>query len=80
MEKLLLSLLIIFVIKHIVEIWLIFTYKKLIKGGIILGAMEAIEIPIIVYLIINGGIVMFLIVVFTEIIEWLIIPYLTFKK
>ena len=80
MNNLLLFLTLIFIIKHIIEIWLIFTYQKLIKGGIILGAMEAVEIPLIIYLIMKVGLIVFLIIVLVEIIEWLTIGHLTFKR
>ena len=69
-----------FVIINIVQTWLIFTYKLLIKGGIIIGAMEAIEIPLIIYLIIKEGIIGFLIVVFVEIVQWSVIAYFSTRS
>jgi len=75
MSNLLFLLIFIFVIINIIQTWLIFTYKLLIKGGIIIGAMEAIEVPLIIYIIIKGGIVGFLVVVFVEIIQWPTIAY-----
>ena len=80
MNSLLFFLILIYVAKHIIEIWLLFTYKKLVKGGVILGAMASIDIPFILYLIIKGGVMAFLVVVFVEVTEWLIIPYLTLKR
>jgi len=80
MNSLLFFLILIYVAKHIIEIWLLFTYKKLVKGGVILGAMASIDIPFILYLIIKGGAMGFLVVVFVEVTEWLIIPYLTLKR
>lgn len=80
MNTLLFFLILIYIAKHVIEIWLIFTYKKLIKGGLILGAIAAIDIPLIIYLITKGGVTGFLVVVFVEITEWLIIPYLTLKR
>ena len=80
MDSLLFFLILIYVAKHIIEIWLLFTYKKLVKGGVILGAMASIDIPFILYLIIKGGVMGFWIVVFVEVTEWLIIPYLTLKR
>jgi len=80
MNSLLFFLILIYVAKHIIEIWLLFTYKKLVKGGVILGAMASIDIPFILYLIIKGGVMGFCIVVFVEVTEWLIIPYLTLKR
>jgi len=69
MPNLLFLLILIFVTINIVQTWLIFTYKLLIKGGIIIGGMEAIEIPLIIYLILKGGIIGFLVVLFVEIIQ-----------
>lgn len=80
MDSLLFFLILIYVAKHIVEIWLLFTYKKLVKGGVVLGAMASIDIPFILYLIIKGGVMCFWIVVFVEVTEWLIISYLTLKR
>ena len=80
MNSLLFFLILIYVAKHIIEIWLLFTYKKLVKGGVILGAMASIDIPFILYLIIKGGVMGFCIVVFVEVTEWLIILYLTLKR
>ena len=76
----LLLLILIVVIINIVQTWLIFTYKLLIKGGIIIGAMEAIEIPLIIYLIIKEGIIGFLIVVFVEIVQWSVIAYFSTRS
>jgi len=76
----LLLLILIFVIINIVQTWLIFTYKLLIKEGIIIGAMEAIEIPLIIYLIIKEGIIGFLIVVFVEIVQWSVIAYFSTRS
>jgi len=80
MNNLLFLLILIFIIINIVQTWLIFTYKLLIKGGIIIGAMEAIEIPLIIYLIIKGGIIGFLVVVFVEIVQWSFIAYFSTKS
>jgi len=80
MNSLLFLLISIFIIINIVQTWLIFTYKLLIKGGIIIGAMEAIEIPLIIYLIIKGGIIGFLVVVFVEIVQWSFIAYFSTKS
>ena len=80
MGNLLFLLILIFVTINIVQTWLIFTYKLLIKGGMIIGAMEAIEIPLIIYLIIKGGIIGFLVVVFVEIVQWSFIAYFSTKS
>ena len=73
-------LILIFVIINIVQTWLVFAYKPLIKGGIIIGAMEAVEIPIILYLIFKGGIIGFLTVVVVEMVQWLVIAYFATKS
>jgi len=80
MGNFLFLLILIFVTINIVQTWLIFTYKLLIKGGMIIGAMEAIEIPLIIYLIIKGGIIGFLVVVFVEIVQWSFIAYFSTKS
>lgn len=80
MDNLLFPLILIFVTINIIQTWLIFAYKLLIKGGIIIGAMEVAEIPLIIYLIIKGGTTGFLVVVFVEIVQWLIIAYLSLKR
>ena len=80
MNNFLFLLILIFVIINIVQTWLIFTYKLLIKGGIIIGTMEAVELPLIIYLIIKGGIIGFLVVVFVEIVQWSVIAYFTTRS
>ena len=80
MPNLLFLLILIFVTINIVQTWLIFTYKLLIKGGIIIGGMEAIEIPLIIYLILKGGIIVFLVVVFVEVIQWSVIAYFSTRS
>ena len=80
MNNSLFLLILIFVIINIVQTWLIFTYKLLIKGGIIIGGLEAIEIPLIIYLISKGGIIGFLVVVFVEIVQWSVIAYFSTRS
>jgi len=80
MNNFLFLLILIFVTINIVQTWLIFTYKLLIKGGIIIGGLEAIEIPLIIYLILKGGIIGFLVVLFVEIIQWSIIAYFSTRS
>ena len=79
MSTILFLLVLIFVIINIIQTWLIFTYKLLVRGGLIIGAMEAAEVPLIIYLIIKGGIIGFLAVVLVEIVQWSVIAYLTTK-
>jgi len=80
MDKLPLFFILIFVTINIIQTWLIFAYKLLIKGGILIGVMEAVEIPIILYLIIKGGIIGFLIVVVVETVQWLTIAYFSTRS
>jgi len=80
MNTLIVFLIIIFVAINFIEIWLMFHYKKLVRGGIILGAMEAFEFPLIIYLIMKGGVIALGIVIFVEAVQWLIVPYLTLKR
>jgi hypothetical protein len=80
MNELLFFFILIFVTINIIQTWLIFAYKLLIRGGIIVGAMEAVEIPIIIYLIIKGGIIGFLTVVAVETVQWLAIAYFSTRS
>ena len=80
MNNILFLLILIFVTINIIQTWLIFTYKFLIRGGLIIGAMEAAEVPLIIYLIIKGGIIGFLIVVVVETVQWLVIAYFATKS
>ena len=80
MQPIVFILIAIFVIINIIQTRLIFTYKLLKKGAVIIGGMEAIEFPIIIYLIIKGGIAGFLTVVLVEIIQWSLIAYLSTKS
>jgi len=80
MQPIIFILIAVFVTINIIQTWLIFTYKLLKKGAVIIGGMEAIEFPIIIYLIIKGGIAGFLTVVLVEIIQWSLIAYLSTKS
>jgi len=75
MDYLHLSLIVIFVTINIIQTWLIFTLKSIIKGGVIIGVLEAVEFPLMIYLIIKGGVIWFAIVVLVEITQWLLIAY-----
>lgn len=70
----------LFVIINIIQTWLILSYKFLIKGGVIVGLIEAVEVPLIIYLVLEYGSIAFFVVVVTEIIQWLTIAYLTLKR
>jgi hypothetical protein len=79
-NTLLFLLILVFIIINIVQTRLIFSYKLLVKGGLIIGAIEAGEIPLIIYLILEGKIIGFLVVIFGEIIQWSIIAYFATKS
>lgn len=80
MDNFLFLLILIFVTINIVQTRLILTYKLLVKGGIIIGTMEAVELPLIIYLIIKGGVMGFVVVVSVEIIQWSLIAYFSTKS
>ena len=77
MQPIVLVLIIVFVAITIIQTWLIFACKLLKKGAVIIGGMEAIEFPIVIFLIMKGGIAGFLTVVLVEVIQWLLIAYLS---
>lgn len=64
---------------NVIQTWLIFSLKLLIKGGIIIGLIEVIELSLAVYFISQGWLVGFLVVVLTEIIQWSAIAYFSTK-
>ena len=70
----------IFVIINVVQTWLIFACKLLVKGGLVIGAMELVEAPLIIYLIMKGGMVGFATVVLVEVVQWLLIAYFSTKS
>lgn len=69
----------LFVAVNIVQVWLILKPKPLIKGGIIVGLLEILEFLLMVYLLLKGQLVIFLILVTIEIIQWLTIAYFSTK-
>jgi len=74
-RELLFLLTLVFVTINVVQTWLILRYKLLIKGGIIVALLEAIEAPLIIYLILKGGVIVFFMVIITETFQWLFIGY-----
>jgi len=80
MDKLLFPLILVFVIINIVQTWLIFAGKLLIRDGMIIGAIEVLEFPLIIYLISKGRVMGFLVVVFAEIAQWSIIAYFSTRS
>jgi hypothetical protein len=70
----------IFVIINIIQVWLILHFKSLIKGGIIVGLMEAFEFCIMIYLLLKKELAIFFLVVSIEILEWLSIAYFSTKN
>ena len=75
MNSILFFLILIFVTINIVQTWLIFSYKLLIKGGMIIGLMEAVEFSLMIYLFLKGELMIFFALVFVEVIQWLSIAY-----
>lgn len=73
-------LILIFVIINIVQTWLILSYKLLLKGGIMIGLIEGIELPVLILLILKGGMTGFLTVVIVEIIQWTTIALLSLSS
>jgi hypothetical protein len=70
----------IFVIINIVQTWLILAYKDLVKGGIIIGVIEGIEFPVLLWLILKGGMVGFLTIVIVEGVQWIFIVFMSLKR
>ncbi|MDD2697087.1 MAG: hypothetical protein PHE52_02945 [Candidatus Pacebacteria bacterium] len=79
MNNVLFFLVLIFVIINIIQTWLIFTKKSLVKGGIIIGFLEAIEFILMVYLFLQKELLVFSILAITEIVQWLVVAYFTTK-
>ncbi|MFH0987458.1 MAG: hypothetical protein V1841_01010 [Patescibacteria group bacterium] len=73
-------LIFIFVIINIIQTWLMVGYKRLIRGGIIIGGIEAVEFLLVIYILTKGETMTFLAVVLGEIIQWLSIAYLSLKR
>jgi len=69
----------IFVIINIIQVWLILFFKSLIRGGMIVGLMEALEFCIMIYLLLKKELAIFFLVVSIEILEWLSIAYFSTK-
>jgi hypothetical protein len=70
----------IFVIINIIQVWLILFFKSLIKGGIIVGLMEALEFCIMIYLLLKKELAIFFLVVSIEVLEWLSLAYFSTKS
>jgi len=79
MTSLLFFLTLAFVIINIVQTWLVFRLKSLIKGGIIIGFLEAIEFFLMVYLFLIKELLIFSILIVIEPVQWLTIAYLATK-
>ena len=72
-------LVLVFITINIVQTWLILTYKLLVKGGIIIGLIEAIEFPVLILLVLKGGMAGFLVVVIVEFVQWTTIAFLSLR-
>ena len=79
MSTTLFLLVLIFVIINIIQTWLILTYRLLTKGGIIIGLIEAIEFPVLILLILKGGMAGFLTIVIVEFVQWTTIALLSLR-
>ncbi|PIZ55761.1 hypothetical protein COY23_04250 [bacterium (Candidatus Torokbacteria) CG_4_10_14_0_2_um_filter_35_8] len=73
-------LVLVFITINIVQTWLILTYKLLVKGGIIIGLIEAIEFPVLILLVLKGGMAGFLVVVIVEFVQWTTIAFLSLSS
>lgn len=78
-NNVLIFLVLIFVIINIIQVWLIFTRKSLIKGGIIIGFLEAAEFILMVYLFLQKELLVFSVLAVTEIAQWLVVAYFATK-
>ena len=72
----LLLLVILFILVNIIQTIIILNYRLLLKGTAMIVGIEALEIPLIVYLFVNGEIKIFITIVMVEIIQWLAIAFL----
>ena len=73
-------LVLVFVIINIIQTWLILTYKLLIKGGVVIGLVEGIEFPVLILLILKGGMTGFLTIVIVEFVQWTTIALLSLSS
>jgi hypothetical protein len=64
-------LFLIFITLNIIQTWLMLTCKTLIKGAAIIGTIEAVEVPLTIYIMLTGEIVPILIIIGVEVIQWL---------
>ncbi len=70
----------IFVTINIIQTWLILSIKNLKKGGLIIGLIEVVEFSLMIYLFLERELMIFLLLVITEIVQWLSIAYFTTKS
>jgi len=63
----------IFVIINVIQTYLILRYKLLVKGGILVGLIEGIEFPLLIVVILRGGLIGFLVIVSVESVQWVTI-------
>ena len=75
----LLILVALFIVVNIIQTIVILNYRLLLKGTIMIVGIEALEIPLIVYLIVNGEGKTFITIVMVEIIQWLTIAFLSIQ-
>lgn len=72
-------LIVLFILFNIIQTIVILNYRLILKGIIVIIGIEALEIPLVVYLIMNGEVKGFIIIVMVEIIQWLVISFLSIK-
>lgn len=72
-------LVVLFIVVNIVQTILVLNYNLLLKGVILIGSIEALELPLIVYLIMKGESRIFTMVIIVELLQWLTIAYLSIK-
>ncbi|MFH1036731.1 MAG: hypothetical protein V1756_01510 [Patescibacteria group bacterium] len=71
---------VIFVIINIGQIWLNFHCKSLLKGGLIIGLAELIELPLLIYILLKGCGACILVAFLTEAIHWTTIVFLSTRS
>ena len=80
MNAILFLLIIVFATINIIQTWLILSIKSLKKGGLIIGLIGVVEFSLMIYLFLERELMIFLILVITEIVQWLSIAYFTTKR
>jgi len=69
----------VFVAINLIQTWLFFSLKHLIKGGMMIGLIEFFEFCLMLYLLLRKELSIFFALVFVEIIQWLAVAYFATK-